>query len=185
MRALLLIAICAIAASVGAFSLRVPYEERALTKEEEEMLVGLLEAELATKSAKEVAMMILADQGVSTRQASGDCTTDATSAHCCGQVKFAGKFDVDACVLAEYNVEDLSVHLKLTVLGHDIIDETVSAHDPPAICAPIPDVPFTSICIKLSDLEVTGSKFHGCIALSAKFFGHTVVTVNLGCVNIG
>ncbi|XP_022097846.1 uncharacterized protein LOC110983153 [Acanthaster planci] len=169
----------------GAFSALVSNEEHTLTVEEEEMLVNLLEADLSTKSTREVATMMLSNQGLGSRQASGDCTTDSTSARCCGRVKFAGKLDVDACVLVEFSLEDLSVHLKLTILGHDVIDQTVSVHDPPAICASIPDVPFMKICVKLSDLEVNGDQFHGCIALSAKFFGKTVVTVPLGCVNIG
>jgi len=148
-------------------------------------LLEYLEAELATKSAKDLALMFLGDQSMEKRQASGDCTTEGLSAKCCGRVQFAGKLDVDACVLAEVLPDDLAIHVQLTILGHVVIDETVSAHDPPALCASIPDVSFMKMCVKLSDLELNGDTFHGCFALSAKIFGKTVVTVDLGCVNIG
>jgi len=183
MRVLLLVAVCSLALA-GAFAASVQNAEQSLTLEEEEMLVELLEAEVSSKSAKEIAMMILNNQGLSSRQASGSCSTTSTSATCCGHVTFAGKLDADACVFAEYNVADLSVHLKVTILGHDVIDETVSAENPPALCASIPDVPFMKICVKLSDLSINGDQFHGCVALSAKFFYKTVVTVSLGCFTI-
>jgi hypothetical protein len=98
---------------------------------------------------------------------------------------YTKRINVNGCVSAEYLSDVIGVHLIATINGINLIDETLSATNPPAICAPIPGVrKLADVCVKVSDISIssTGS-FHACFAVSAKAIGITVASLDLGCVS--
>jgi len=177
MQAVLKLALC-----LGAFALATAMPSQTLNSGDVAVFAKMVRQDLAAKSDLEIAMMI---QDQISKSASGSCSSQGYSSQCCGSVSFNiiwQHVDLNACVYGEYIPDDLAVRVKLEVLGDTIIDETVSAHNPPAICAAVPEVKVVSVCLKLSDLEFSNG-FTGCFALEFKALGHTVASIDLGCID--
>ncbi|XP_038053045.1 uncharacterized protein LOC119725638 isoform X2 [Patiria miniata] len=175
-------------ATVASFAIMNPDERALLTDDDQEML-ELLEIDLAKKAAHDLAQLQTVDQALEKRAPSGtgSCSVNGYTSECCGSLSFKvlwEQVNLDACVLGEVLPDEYGIRVRLNVLGQTIIDETVSAHNPPALCSSVPGVKLASVCVDLSDLEWENNNFSGCVALLAKVFGATVLNVDLGCYSI-
>lgn len=113
----------------------------------------------------------------------GGCDTIGFNAGCCQRLEIDPiHLNAVFCVNVSYLPEDYGISLTVTVDSKTIINETVSARAPPAICV---DIPYTkelaSICIKFHDIDVTKSSFKGCVKLRIELVYITIENIELGC----
>lgn len=158
-----------------------------LSSEVMEEIVNLFRLEVASRSALEIAQFLDQSTAGSVRASGADCNQDGDKVTCCVDFSFHvpifGNIAVKACFIGEYLPDELGVRVQVIVNGNTLIDETLSARNPPPICVKVPDIPgkVLSLCLDASDLGMNGDKFHGCFALKAEALHISVLDVDLGC----
>ncbi|XP_071788729.1 uncharacterized protein [Asterias amurensis] len=169
--------------------------ESAMTQEEEDFFYKMAAVIIKANAAEDFGLAPGDPVSVSLenyRPTDGQCSASGDLATCCFEFGFTVNLgfynkhiNVNGCVSAEYLSDAIGVHLMATINGINFIDETLSATNPPAICAPIPGVgKLASACVKVSDINISSSgSFHACFAVSAKAIGITVASRDLGCVS--
>ncbi|ELU02864.1 hypothetical protein CAPTEDRAFT_210699 [Capitella teleta] len=89
------------------------------------------------------------------------------------------------CSNVTYLPNEYGISVTFDIDGHVIINETLSARNPPPICAEVPHLEkYASICIAFYDLDLTKAHFHGCMRLQVRLVKVIKQEVNLGCFNI-
>ncbi|CAL1279996.1 unnamed protein product, partial [Larinioides sclopetarius] len=78
------------------------------------------------------------------------------------------------------------ISLVLSVNGEALINETISATNPPPLCVSVPLVKeLIDVCIHFSDLSISNKKFHGCAQLELRMWWvYVVAEYKLGCFDI-
>nr|XP_012235855.1 PREDICTED: uncharacterized protein LOC105680025 isoform X1 [Linepithema humile]XP_012235856.1 PREDICTED: uncharacterized protein LOC105680025 isoform X1 [Linepithema humile]XP_012235857.1 PREDICTED: uncharacterized protein LOC105680025 isoform X1 [Linepithema humile]XP_012235858.1 PREDICTED: uncharacterized protein LOC105680025 isoform X1 [Linepithema humile]XP_012235859.1 PREDICTED: uncharacterized protein LOC105680025 isoform X1 [Linepithema humile]XP_012235860.1 PREDICTED: uncharacterize len=89
------------------------------------------------------------------------------------------------CANASYLEHDYGISLTLTFNNFCIINETVSARNPPPICAgeDIVDALEVEICLRIYDIDIESDKFHACFEILGKVLKLPVSSIKLGCVD--
>ncbi|XP_048729240.2 uncharacterized protein LOC125646762 isoform X2 [Ostrea edulis] len=89
------------------------------------------------------------------------------------------------CINVTYLDKDYGLEVTLSVDGHVYMNVSVSARNPPPLCAAIPGLKdLASICLQFYNLSVSSTSFYGCIKLVAKLKYVTVEKINIGCLRI-
>ncbi|CAL1681721.1 unnamed protein product [Lasius platythorax] len=146
----------------------------------------------------EVVEMI--DQSVITRTADSEIYTDGeliikphnNSCECikydCGCCQY---MELDAislngtlCANASYLEYDYGISITVTFNTFTIINETVSARNPPPICVgeDIVDTVELEICLHIYDIDIS-DRFHACFEILGKIMKLRISKMKLGCIN--
>uniref|UniRef100_A0A915ILP5 DUF4773 domain-containing protein n=1 Tax=Romanomermis culicivorax TaxID=13658 RepID=A0A915ILP5_ROMCU len=95
------------------------------------------------------------------------------------------KLDDTVCMDFKYLPNDYGINFVLTVDSHCIFNETISARNPPPMCAAIPFLEeYASLCIAFYNLDIDGQHFAGCAEIEGKLYHLPVGKTELGCFNI-
>ncbi|XP_052235667.1 uncharacterized protein LOC127847654 [Dreissena polymorpha] len=121
-------------------------------------------------------------------QANGSsCVCSGYNCGCCADLKWdVIHLDDTVCVNVSYlPAPEYGISATLTVDGKTIINETVSARNPPPLCVDVPYLKeYASLCIRLSQITVTPRSFSACASIEAEVFKIKVEEINLGCFTI-
>lgn len=89
------------------------------------------------------------------------------------------------CINVTYLDQDYGLEVTLSVDGHVYINASISARNPPPLCAAIPGLKdLASICLQFYNLNVNSTSFSGCMRVVAKLKYVTVEKINIGCFKI-
>jgi len=103
---------------------------------------------------------------------------------CCGRLEWdAISMDGKLCANASYLENDYGISITVTYNNFAIINETVSARNPPPICfgENIVEAMDAEICLRIYDIDI-GDKFHACFEISGKIMKLTITKIRLGCI---
>lgn len=118
-------------------------------------------------------------------QANG-CNCVGYTCGCCQhiEVEEIGLNDT-VCINVTYLDQDYGLEVTLSVDGHVYINASISARNPPPLCAAIPGLKdLASICLQFYNLNVNSTSFSGCMRVVAKLKYVTVEKINIGCFQI-
>ena len=113
----------------------------------------------------------------------GECHVVGYKASCCQHLE-VDKVDLNStvCVNVSYLPSDYGLSLTVTLDGKVYINETVSARNPPALCAQLPYLKkLASICLKLYNLDISHSTFSGCAKIIIRLVDITIADEDVGC----
>ncbi|KAG7202945.1 hypothetical protein KM043_010084 [Ampulex compressa] len=104
---------------------------------------------------------------------------------CCQYMDWSPVLNGSLCVNASYLEEDYGISITLTFNDIAIINETVSARNPPPICVGEDIVTYLQldVCLKIYDIRIHAGKFHACFQLNGKIAKMTIAKLPLGCVD--
>ncbi|XP_029155465.1 uncharacterized protein LOC114928437 [Nylanderia fulva] len=105
---------------------------------------------------------------------------------CCQYIELDAVFiNGTLCVNASYLEHDYGISITVTYNNFAIINETVSARNPPPICVgeDIVDAVELEICLHIYDIDVTSDKFHACFEVLGKVMKLKLSTIKLGCID--
>lgn len=87
------------------------------------------------------------------------------------------------CILFGYDPKEYGISFVLTLDGKALINETISATNPPPICFPVPLIEdFVDGCVHFYDLSISDKTFHGCAQLELRMWWiYVVAEYKLGC----
>ncbi|XP_061180105.1 uncharacterized protein LOC133188621 [Saccostrea echinata] len=89
------------------------------------------------------------------------------------------------CINVTYLDKDYGLEVTLSVDGHVYINASVSARNPPPLCAAIPGLKdLASVCLQFYNLSVSSTSFSGCLRVVAKLKYVTVDKIDIGCFKI-
>lgn len=106
---------------------------------------------------------------------------------CCEHLEWdAVKLNGTICSNVTYLDKDYGFSVTLTYNTVSIINETISARNPPPICfgEDITDFPIEG-CLVIYDINVNTTYFHCCFELTARVVHVKVLPLHLGCVDTG
>ncbi|XP_020294742.1 uncharacterized protein LOC109860218 isoform X3 [Pseudomyrmex gracilis] len=105
---------------------------------------------------------------------------------CCQHIEW-DRIDLNGtlCANASYLEHDYGISVTLTYNNYSIINETVSARNPPPICVgeDVIDLVEVEICLRIYDIDVECNKFHVCFEILGKIMKFKILPIKLGCVN--
>ncbi|GBL91471.1 hypothetical protein AVEN_136952-1 [Araneus ventricosus] len=89
------------------------------------------------------------------------------------------------CLSFGYEPKTYGISFVLAIDGKVLINETISATNPPPICVSIPFIKeVADACVHFSDLSISKKKFYGCAQLELRMWWVYVVSeYKLGCFN--
>lgn len=89
------------------------------------------------------------------------------------------------CANASYLEHDYGISITVTYNNYAIINETVSARNPPPICVgeDIVDAIEIEICLHIYDIDVDTDRFHACFEILGKIMKIKISKLKLGCIN--
>lgn len=105
---------------------------------------------------------------------------------CCQYIEFDPiSVNGTLCANASYLEHDYGISITVTYNNFAIINETVSARNPPPICVgeDIVDAIELEICVHIYDIDVTSDKFHACFEILGKIMKLRISTIKLGCID--
>lgn len=114
------------------------------------------------------------------------CSCVGYTCGCCQhlEVEKIGLNDT-VCINVTYLDQDYGLEVTLSVDGHVYINASISARNPPPLCAAIPGLKdLASICLQFYNLNVNSTSFSGCMRVVAKLKYVTVEKINIGCFKI-
>lgn len=113
----------------------------------------------------------------------GECLVVGYNASCCQHLEIDKvKLNSTVCINLSYLQSDYGLSLTVTLDGKVYINETVSARNPPALCAELPYTKeLASICLKFYNLDFSQSTFSGCTKIIIHLAGVTVADKDIGC----
>ncbi|XP_062582452.1 uncharacterized protein LOC134244198 [Saccostrea cucullata] len=89
------------------------------------------------------------------------------------------------CINVTYLDKDYGLEVTLSVDGHVYINASVSARNPPPLCAAIPGLKdLASLCLQFYNLSASPTSVSGCVRVVAKLKYVTVEKINIGCFKI-
>ncbi|XP_011166387.1 uncharacterized protein LOC105200506 [Solenopsis invicta] len=118
---------------------------------------------------------------------SNNCKCFNYDCGCCQHLKWDEiSMDGILCANASYLVNDYGISLTLTFNDFTIINETVSARNPPPICfgEDIVDALDIEICLHIYDIHIPikNDKFRACFEILGKIMKLKITKIHLGCV---
>jgi len=136
-----------------------------------------VQAKELTNQAKQLLQQHLSGNG---------CQCVEYNCGCCAHLTIPEiRLDHMVCVNVSYLPHDYGVRATMSIDKFLIFNVTISAKNPPPICAAVPFLKdAASICIDFYNLDVTDKVFSGCIRLEAKLAYVIVSKIELGCFRI-
>ncbi|KYQ53732.1 hypothetical protein ALC60_07356 [Trachymyrmex zeteki] len=88
------------------------------------------------------------------------------------------------CVNASYLEKDYGISLTITYNNFVIINETISARNPPPICfgEDILNEVDIEVCLHMYDINIDKHKFHVCFEIYGKIMKLPITKIKLGCI---
>ncbi|XP_063411007.1 uncharacterized protein LOC134693959 [Mytilus trossulus] len=116
----------------------------------------------------------------------GECHVVGYNAGCCQHVELDEvNLNSTVCVNMIYLPTEYGISLTLTIDGKALINETVSAKNPPALCAELPYTKkIASMCLKFFNLDLSNSTFSGCAKIIIDLAYISIADYELGCFKI-
>ncbi|XP_033645941.1 uncharacterized protein LOC117305230 [Asterias rubens] len=176
---------CAVA--VTAKSVQIKDIERVeMTSEEKEFFLKMVSV------AKKASMYGLSSDAILYKpavSADGQCSVSGDVGTCTGSISvpvdlgfWSYTFDVNAELIVDYIPENYGVQITLKVNGDTIVNQEVSAVNPPYVCYGV--ATFVTACLKISDISISGNNFHACFGLVGRVAFIDVANLSLGCLDI-
>ncbi|XP_045177795.2 uncharacterized protein LOC123537927 isoform X2 [Mercenaria mercenaria] len=118
---------------------------------------------------------------------SSGCACHGYNCGCCVHVKW-DKIKLDDTVCANFSylpAPEYGISVTLTVDDKTIINETVSAKNPPPVCVAVPHLKkYASLCVKFKDLSISNHSFSGCVFIEAELLKIKIEELKIGCFKI-
>ncbi|XP_033645594.1 uncharacterized protein LOC117305017 [Asterias rubens] len=176
---------CAVA--VTAKSVQIKDIERVeMTSEEKEFFLKMVSV---AKKASMYGLSSDANLYEPAISANGQCSVSGDVGTCSGAISvpidlgfWSYTIDVNAELIVDYIPENYGVHIILRVNGDTIVNQEVSAVNPPYVCVGI--AKFLTLCLKISDINISGSNFHACFGIVGRVLFVDVANLNLGCIDV-
>ncbi|XP_071809443.1 uncharacterized protein [Asterias amurensis] len=181
-----LLGMCAVA--VTAKSVQIKHvESLAMTAEEEEFFLKMVTvAQKANYMYGLSSDAPLFERGAT---AYGDCSVTGDVGTCSGGISvpvnlgfWKTTIKVDAELTVDYIPENYGVYITLKVNGDTVVSQEVSAKNPPYLCFGV--AKFLTVCLKISDIDISGNDFHGCFGIVGRVAFIDVANLNLGCIDV-
>ncbi|XP_055330610.1 uncharacterized protein LOC129582991 [Paramacrobiotus metropolitanus] len=111
------------------------------------------------------------------------CLNDTCA--CCRHLDIP-RFNINdtGCVEMVYLRHDIGFSLLFTIDDHVVINRTISARNPPAICYGVPHISAADLCLQFYNLDYTASSVSGCIRVKAELADIDIYEKDLGCFRI-
>ncbi|GIX69152.1 DUF4773 domain-containing protein [Caerostris darwini] len=112
------------------------------------------------------------------------CVCENFTCSCCADLEVPEIWLNDTlCILFGYDPKQYGLTFVLEIDGKELINETISATNPPPICFPVPLIEdFVDGCVHFYDLSISETKFHGCAQLELRMWWiYVVAEYKLGC----
>ncbi|KAF7993831.1 hypothetical protein HCN44_011100 [Aphidius gifuensis] len=124
------------------------------------------------------------DNSIMTKQDGSGCLCENYSCGCCDNVnwlKAIGKL----CTNISYLADDYGFSLTVTWNKYVLYNNTISAKNPPAFCADIPELEkIGEICLRFYDLSIATKHFHGCMEVKVILWHAVHKSIRIGCITI-
>ncbi|XP_011632791.1 uncharacterized protein LOC105424322 [Pogonomyrmex barbatus] len=104
---------------------------------------------------------------------------------CCQHLEWDEvSMDGRLCANASYLEKDYGISVTVTYNNFTIINETVSARNPPPICfgEDIVDALDVEICLHIYDIDVKVDMFHACFEIFGRIMKLRIAKIQLGCI---
>jgi len=91
------------------------------------------------------------------------------------------------CVNVSYlPAPEYGISLTFDIDGYIVMNETISARNPPPICFGVPHLEKeVSLCVDFYNLSVSSTSFDGCVKIEARFVYVIEEEYDLGCFDLG
>lgn len=135
---------------------------------------------------RQVTEMLDLERSSVTNNSSG-CACSGYNCGCCLHVEIdAIDLNDTVCVNLTYlPAPQYGISLTLTIDDHVLINETISAQNPPPICVDVPYLKeYASICLHFYNLTYSNNSLSGCLELEARLIYVIKETVQIGCFHI-
>lgn len=112
------------------------------------------------------------------------CSCETYSCSCCATLVVPQiSLNDSICMSFGYEPKTYGISLVITIDDKALINETISATNPPPICFPVPYIEdIVDGCVHFSDLAISKKKFHGCAQLELRMWWvYVVAEYKLGC----
>ncbi|KAF8771340.1 hypothetical protein HNY73_018776 [Argiope bruennichi] len=112
------------------------------------------------------------------------CACENFTCSCCANLVVPQIWLNDSiCLILGYEPKTYGISFILTIDDKALINETISATNPPPICFAVPFIKdLVDGCVHFSDLAVSNKKIHGCAQLELRMWWvYVVAEYNLGC----
>ncbi|XP_071809545.1 uncharacterized protein [Asterias amurensis] len=177
---------CAVAVTAKSVQIQ-DVESLEMTAEEEEFFLKMM-----TVAQKANYMYGLSsDAPLYNRQVTGygECSVTGDVGTCSGGISvpidvkiWKTVVKVDAVLTVDYIPENYGVYITLVINGDTVIDQEVSARNPPSLCVGV--ATFLTVCLQLSDIVINGNDYHACFGIYGRVAFLDVAHLNLGCLDI-
>ncbi|KAK0090599.1 hypothetical protein PV325_010565 [Microctonus aethiopoides] len=118
---------------------------------------------------------------------SSGCDCSTYSCKCCGDINLhIPHLEGLACANFSYLPEDYGISLIVTFNNYTLINDTISARNPPPMCIGIPELEDigADLCLRFTNLKYENQQFSGCASISISFYHIIHSKLNLGCFHI-
>ncbi|KAL2719385.1 uncharacterized protein V1478_010847 [Vespula squamosa] len=123
-----------------------------------------------------------------------DCNCINYNCGCCKYIEYDIIFlNGTFCGNASYLEKDYGFSVTLSYNNLTLINETLSARNPPPVCyslikfahlLPLPKLPYLiHICLRVYDIDINKNGLHLCFELELEMLTHTISIIRLGCIN--
>ncbi|XP_014240823.1 uncharacterized protein LOC106661745 [Cimex lectularius] len=110
------------------------------------------------------------------------CQTLKDEWKCCETSLKIEKFKLTACVDVKLLRKNMGMELSMTINNYTIIDEEISARNPPPICTHVPYIEdLVEACVKFYNMDWENQTLSGCLALEAKLVHLKSLDLKIGC----
>ncbi|XP_003426913.1 uncharacterized protein LOC100679599 [Nasonia vitripennis] len=99
----------------------------------------------------------------------GRCECAKRNCGCCTSLRVKHIVDGNVCANFSYIPEELGISVTITYNDKTILNNTVSAHNPPPLCVVHVDQLHMNICLRFYDLAVKDRCLSGCSSLEVSF----------------
>nr|XP_050862876.1 uncharacterized protein LOC127069666 isoform X2 [Vespula vulgaris] len=123
-----------------------------------------------------------------------DCNCIRYNCGCCKHIEYDIVFlNGTFCGNASYLEKDYGFSVTMSYNNFSLINETISARNPPPVCynflefSHLLSLPKLShliyICLRLYDIDINKNGFHLCFEIKMKVLAHDIIVIPLGCIN--
>ncbi|KAG7206798.1 hypothetical protein KM043_000708 [Ampulex compressa] len=114
------------------------------------------------------------------------CNCEQLTCGCCAGVKLSAiNLDQRACTNFTLDPQEFAIKMAVIMNQREIYAHSLSAKNPPPLCAPLPYLPIVTFCVRFFDIHTSGRNFHACIDFETRLVNSPILVLHFNCVKMG